>query len=232
MKDLLNPLLRPPALILVLVMVGLPITAGAGPLQIISTFDTDLDGWTKAPGSDAGSTVEWVATGGNPGGFLRLNEAATGNTDRVAAPAKFLGDKSAFIGGDFSMDRKTNILTSPITANDDIRLLGAGRTLRIDLPYPAIDVWTTETVALTHDAGWIDIGTGSPPTSTTFAEVMSNLTGIYLLADFRSGAEKPDFDNISMTAIPEPRAAAALVGVATLWWVVRRRAAARPPCAS
>lgn len=39
-------------------------------LVIESNFDEDLDGWTKAPGSDGGSSLTWVSSGGNPGGFL------------------------------------------------------------------------------------------------------------------------------------------------------------------
>jgi hypothetical protein len=49
---------------------------------------------------------------------------------------------SAFIGGNFSMDRMTNTLASPITANDDIRS-GAETpsfdTIRMEaVPEPAI----------------------------------------------------------------------------------------------
>lgn len=186
-----------------------PLTASI--VIIESTFDTDLDGWTKAPGSDSGTTLTWVSSGGNPDGFLRVNEAAQGNIDRIAAPAKFLGDMSFFIGGTFGMDRLTNTLSNPITSEDDIRLIGASLSLRFDLPSPGLNVWITETVDLTHDGGWVRVDNGLAPTPSDYATVMGNLQGIHLLADFRSGAETPSFDNIRMTGIPE--SASALLGL-------------------
>lgn len=196
----------------------------ASTVIIESTFDTDLDGWTKAPGSDAGSTLVWVSSGGNPDGFIRLNEAATGNIDRISAPAKFLGNKFFFIGGTFEMDRLTNSLLNIATNNDDIRLVGSSFTLRIDLPSPGVGVWVSETVDLTHDAGWVRVDNGQAPTATEFASVMSDLQGIYLLADFRSGAETPSYDNIRMTGIiPEPSLAGFLIFNVGLFAFRRRR---------
>ncbi len=177
----------------------------AASIIVESTFDADLDGWTKAPGSDAGSSLTWVDSGGNPGGYLRVNEAAQGGIDRIAAPAKFLGNMAAFVGGTFEMDRLTNSLSNPGAANDDIRLIGGGFTLRYDLPSPGLSVWISEEVDLTHDSGWVHVSSGAAPTAGEFAAVMGDLTAIYLLADFRSGQETPSFDNIRMTGIiPEP----------------------------
>src|SRR4051794_36971771 len=53
---------------LVLTLVALIAMARvASATQILSTFDTDLDGWT----SSAGGSMTFATTGGNPGGFLR-----------------------------------------------------------------------------------------------------------------------------------------------------------------
>lgn len=176
----------------------------------------------KAPGSDSGTTLTWVSSGGNPGGFLRVNEPAQGNVDRIAAPAEFLGNKSAFVGGTFSMDRLTNTLSSPLTSNDDIRLVSDGVILRYDLPSPGLGEWVTATVDLSAAAGWVRVSDSQPPTPEQFLAVMSNLTGIYLLADFRSGPETPSFDNIIM-AIPEPSTASGLLVFALIGCLVRRR---------
>lgn len=184
--------------------------SAAAVVIIESTFDTDLDGWTKAPGSDSGSTLTWVAEGGNPGGFLRFNEAAQGNTDRIAAPPKFLGDLSGFVGGVFSFDVGTNILSSPISNNDNVIFIGAGLTLRYDLPLPTVNTWTNFAIDLQADSGWILTSANRAPTPAEFQQVMGDLTAIRLLADFRSGAEQPYFDNIRMVAIPEPGAGAVL----------------------
>ena len=85
---------------LVLTLVALMALARvASATQIVSTFDADPDGWT----SSSGGSMTFATTGGNPGGFLR--QLDLDNTDMfVSAPAKFLGDKSAFAGGSVLFD--------------------------------------------------------------------------------------------------------------------------------
>jgi hypothetical protein len=192
---------------------------------IESTFDTDLDGWTKAPGADAASTTLWVATGGNPGGHLRHSEAADGLVDRIAAPAKFLGDLSDFLEGTLSFDRRTTIITNTSNRNDDVLLIGAGFTLRYNLPDPTVGVWVSHSILLEAGAGWIDTGTNAAPTPTVFSIVLADVEALQLLADFRSGSEGPTFDNIRLTVIPEPGHAVVIAGlVALLGCLWRRRA--------
>jgi len=58
--------------IAVILAVGL--AASAADATVVSTFDSGLDGWAKA-NSDSGSDVIWESTGGNPGGYLRYDEA-------------------------------------------------------------------------------------------------------------------------------------------------------------
>lgn len=198
----------------------LPLSAAA---QVVtSTFDTDLDGWTKAAGSDAASTTVWVSTGGNPDGFLRQNEAADGFADRIAAPAKFLGNLSAFNGGTLSFDVWTNIISSALNANTDVILAGPTLSLRFDLPSPVVNTWTPRSMTLSHNAGWVLQDTGVAPTASEFAGILANVTSLTLLADFRSGPETPGFDNIRLQAIPEPSAAAWLLGAGALAFVTAR----------
>jgi len=109
-----------------------------------------------------------------------------------------------------------------LAANDDIRMIGDGLTLRYDLPTPEINEWTTVTVDLSAAAGWVRVSDSQPPTPAQFLAVMSNLTAIHLLADFRSGVETPAFDNITMT-IPEPSTATGLLSFALIGCLIRRR---------
>ena len=199
------------------------LTAEIPVLVIESTFDSDLEGWSKAPGSDAGSTLVWVSEGGNPGGFLRLNEAAQGATDRISAPPAFLGDRSEFVGGHFSMDRMTNNLSSTIASGDHIRLVSEGLSLRVGLPLPGLNEWVPVTVDLRHDGGWVRVSDSQPPTPEEFAFVLANLSAIHLLADFRSGVETPAFDNIRMVAVPEPATATLLLVLLALATAALRR---------
>jgi hypothetical protein len=211
-------------ILLSLVPVLLPAVASA--LVIESTFDADLDGWTKAAGSDVASTTEWVSTGGNPGGFLRQNEAADGLVDRIAAPSKFLGNLSGYAGGTLSFDVRTNTISNSSNANNDVLLGGPSGTLRFNLPDPVVNVWTTRSITLAHTGGWILVSSGVAPTASEFAGILANVDTLTLLADFRSGPETPSFDNIRLQAIPEPSTAAAVLGGAALFGLVvlRRRA--------
>jgi hypothetical protein len=57
-----------------------------------STFDTDLDGWSGAPGTGP-SVFTWQSSGGNPGGFVKFDNNAAGVVNgRIIAPSKFLGN--------------------------------------------------------------------------------------------------------------------------------------------
>lgn len=190
--------------------------------SISSTFDSDAEGWMQSNG-DSASTVVWQATGGNPGGNILYDEAADGGVDRMSAPAKFLGDLSAYVGGTLSFDWQTDNLSSPTNFNDDVELTGNGMTIRYDLSSPSLGEWSTTEIDLTAEAGWLVDSTGIAPTSVEFAGLMDNLTQFTLLTDFNNGVENPRFDNIAMAAVPEPSVVAALLGSSALLAVMVRR---------
>ncbi|WP_269539871.1 laminin B domain-containing protein [Cerasicoccus fimbriatus] len=191
-------------------------------ISISSTFDTDADGWMQSNG-DSASQVLWQATGGNPGGNILYDEAANGGVDRMSAPAKFLGDRSAYVGGTLSFDWQTDNLSSPTNFNDDVELTGNGMTIRYDLSSPTLGEWSTTVIDLTAGAGWLVDTTGIAPTSVEFANLLGDLTQFTILTDFNSGVENPRFDNITLTAVPEPSTVAALLGATALLAVMVRR---------
>jgi hypothetical protein len=81
--------------------IGLGVASGhaAQGATISSDFSAGTDGWTQA-----GATVfERHASGGNPGGFLYIDNSE-GAVTYLFAPAKFLGDLRAFDGGVLSFD--------------------------------------------------------------------------------------------------------------------------------
>ncbi|WP_309398483.1 laminin B domain-containing protein [Cerasicoccus maritimus] len=190
--------------------------------SISSTFDTDAEGWTQSNG-DSASSVLWQATGGNPGGHILYDEAANGGIDRMSAPAKFLGNRSAYVGGTLSFDWQTDNLSAPTNFNDDVELTGNGMTIRFDLSSPSLGEWETTIIDLTAGAGWLVDTTGIAPTNVEFANLMADLTQFTILTDFNNGVENPRFDNIALTAVPEPSTVAALLGGAALLAVAIRR---------
>jgi len=80
---------RASALLMAGVAALLPHSVGA--LEIVSDFDSGLDGWTNELGD--GST-SWASSGGNPGGFLHFNDNFA--AEWAVAPSKFLGDWRRF----------------------------------------------------------------------------------------------------------------------------------------
>src|SRR5215467_4265791 len=75
---------------------------------VVSTFDSSADGWTIgdffSPAGSATSGVTWVASGGNPGGFIRTGDEFDWNS--YFAPAAFLGNQSSAYGGNLTLDER------------------------------------------------------------------------------------------------------------------------------
>jgi len=191
--------------------------------SVSSTFDTDTDGWFKLPGSDAGSSVQWVSAGGLPGGYMRYNEVGSGFLDFVAAPAKFLGNKAGYYGGTLSFDILTNTLSSPTNRDEQVMLIGGGLELRYNLPDPSpVNEWHARSLDLVETAGWINDADGQAPSQAEMQSVLGDLTALHLLTDYRNGPEGPSYDNVWLT--PEPTTAA-LLGLAGPLVMLRRRGA-------
>lgn len=83
---------------------------GATRGDVVSTFDTDTDGWLVKTVLFMGEypptviqtlTPTYVPSGGDPGGFIRTNDP-DGNDTVFVAPSKFLGPKLDYLGGTLS----------------------------------------------------------------------------------------------------------------------------------
>jgi len=202
-------------------IITLLLSGSAGATTIISTFDTDLDGWTTNPQG----TLAFQATGGNPGGFLEETDASSTGNMHIDAPGKFLGDLT---GADlFSVD----ILTYSTPANlrpafGTLTFLNsvAALSITLDLGDPGTG-WTNYSTALNPTA----FGVGA----ATYASVMGNVTGITLIleTDKNSDTEQVGVDNVTISGslgasaveTPEPEYFG-LLGIAlTLGGLARRR---------
>lgn len=202
-----------------------------------STFDSGLEGWART--GDGGSSLVWQATGGNPGGYIQINDAATGTVDWFVAPAAFLGDMSAFVGGTLSFDIRPSTLANP--ANQPIvQLIGNGNSLSTKLVASDLagnGVVAGEWNSLSFDlvnTDWYWTGSAVTFTPEGFADVLASLTAIRVLADWHIGKENVGLDNFTLTgpavqppSVPEPGSLGlALAGAALLIPAARRRRAA------
>jgi hypothetical protein len=175
---------------------------------IESRFDASTEGWTAA-NVLAGSPAH-VASGGNPGGYLFIDNTE-GSVAYVSAPAAFLGNLSAFVGGTLSFD--ANQLTgngqwigqpgSPDMGT--VWIQGAGLTAMRDL-HPGtmpVNQWISMSATLTA-ANW-------GVSEADFAAIMANVTGIRVYLEATFGAETNGFDNFVIQGaadpgVPEPSA--------------------------
>lgn len=217
--------------------VAMPAPAAA----ITSTFDTDDEGWrvvdldTNSLGDAAYLTggvpvaYQHLATGGNPGGYLE----ATDPSDRsffFQAPAAFLGDLSAYAGGNLSWDTQY----TPKDGNDwrgdpDVILSDGTLALVWRAAQNPGSTWTPMSVVLGPGAGWTVGGLGgAAATLADFDAVLGSVSVLRLRGEYYTGVlETTGIDNVTLAAaVPEPATWAMVaggLGVLGLWARRRRR---------
>jgi hypothetical protein len=178
-------------------------TACAHGAEVVSTFDASAEGWVVAnvnpqahvAADPATVSTTWDDAFGLPAGSLR--EPDIYSWTFVSAPAQYLGDKSGFFGGSIGADifiRLTDSATWPAFV-----LRGANKTLCYPRFSPQLDVWENMSAPLTG-AGWRvnDYVNGVPATDADMQEVLADLRGVYILVEWRTGADDTNLDNVRL----------------------------------
>lgn len=184
----------------------LMLSSHAAAASIESTFDADLEGWTTSVGGD----LAFVSTGGNGGGFLQQTDIDLSDMF-VNAPAKFLGNLSAFLNGTLSFDARQ------VSGNGEkyapfgfVTIFNGGNAISADIAGPEAPTsdWTTFSIKL--DAA--SFGT----TPAAVADVLSNVTMMMVQLESQIGVvEVTGMDNFRLvSAVPEPSSLAlGVIGV-------------------
>lgn len=175
----------------------------AAAATIVSTFDSDTDGWTAS--GDAVSLVPtWLALGGNPGGTIEVDDRTVGGVWYFEAPAKFEGNQSLVYGRSLSFDLYQRG-SGPQFDAPDIVLQGGGFTLSLDAgtnPLP-LESWRSYSIAFDEGAGWtVDGGVGA--TKEQLLAVLGSLDRMRIRGEFITGSDFGRIDNVRMEAVPLP----------------------------
>lgn len=163
-----------------------------------STFDSGLDGWEPT----APSETSWVATGGNPGGYVRVNDNS-GSSGQITAPQRFLGDWSLLDGsGSITFDHQL-FSTGAIDriVDYEINISGTGGSAKWTSPGPSDATDWLSFTALIDESSW-DV-TGS--WSSLIASVTELRIRIEMVDNgFSSNRDMAGVDNISLNSVPLP----------------------------
>ncbi len=170
----------------------------------ISNFETSTEGWTTT--GDAHPPT-WTATGGNPGGYLRIVDVGDGRLWTYSAPAKFLCDQSHAMGGVLSFDiwtTATDYVYPP--AGPDVWVKGVnGLVLGARMAVQPATAWTHYEFPLLPSAWRLGDMLGPIPTDAEFASVLLAVESLRIRGEYSSLVDTGGLDNVflgSLTPCP------------------------------
>jgi Tol biopolymer transport system component len=185
--------------IIVLLIVACGIGISSSPVSAVmeSTFDTGDEGWWIY---GDGTNLTHHTSGGNPGGFISVDDQALDETWWFVSPETWAGDWTSYEGGVISFDLKlisgdpSNYYSSfdVIIDTEDIGHYAAWSS-GIN-PQPGI--WTHFEVQLSESNFEI---TGDK----TWDEIMSNVTWLLIRGEHISGPDTEGVDNIRVVDVCE-----------------------------
>lgn len=163
--------------------------------DIVSTFDTDDEGWLVV-GDATSSVPDWHPTNGNPGGYISADDTAAGGVWFWEAPSKFRGNQLQSFGKNLKFQLTQNNFSSPFE-DRDVVIIGNNKTIIVILEPNPLATWTDYTVKLDISANWkINDYGGNPATNADIQEVLSNITSLRIRGEFESGPDTGQLDNV------------------------------------
>ncbi|MBX3409756.1 MAG: hypothetical protein KF859_07705 [Phycisphaeraceae bacterium] len=178
----------------------------AAPADITWNFDNNEEGWIitdhpcTSPYLYIASVygVEWLPTGGDPGGFIQRLDPSR-NCFFFTAPQSAMGDWSQYIGGTLSFSMRS----SHNNANTDTvivisNVFGATLFAAVDpLPVPT---WRRYIIPLVASSFRHNSANGAPASDWDMYNVLSTLTTLRIPGEFGSGTiELVGLDSVSVT---------------------------------
>lgn len=164
------------------------------PFKAFDDFVASAQGWTITGDVSAESPAIYSGGGGNPDGSISWVDGG-GSYWYFTAPAKYLGDDSAFYGGILRFDLKVTAITM-LGEAPDVLLTSDTLTLAYDCTPDPTTSYTRYTVHL-KETGW-KVGTlsGAAATVAQFKQVLSKLTRLRIRGEFNVGSDTGHLDNV------------------------------------
>ncbi|MBS1487990.1 MAG: VCBS repeat-containing protein [Bacteroidetes bacterium] len=182
--------------------------------QVVSNFSSGADGWT-APSASGGGVLNYMSTGGNPGGYI----SATGyNIVGMAvvpvyfyfvAPAKFLGNVSSLYNHTITFDLQQGTAQTLVSLADVILSDGTTTLYYYSLPgQPATSPgWASFSVTVNELSGnWktSNSSTGAAATKNQIKTVLLNLTSFQIRGRYGAAITTGSIDNVVMNTLSPP----------------------------
>ncbi|MBB76798.1 MAG: dehydrogenase [Planctomycetaceae bacterium] len=159
-------------------------------------FEVSASEW-ELTDNGAQTQPRHVPTGGNPGGWLQLQDVQAGRM-AVVLPQTWVGDLSGFLGGVISFDARTVDAQAGAPHKDFglIEITGAGQTVSADAAGPGQVVpgsgWSRYQLRLSHDTFRVE--------PRQWAEIMSDVQRVLIRVEgFSNASEVMGLDNVSLT---------------------------------
>ena len=199
--------------VVVFLLLALPMVVKADHTQ--SMFEVNDEGWITNPADDLG-TLTYQTSGGNPGGFLQIDDTfgVVNVFSYLLAPSKFTGDLSMTDEGTIMFDAillgALIDITLPIFGN--VTIEGGGDSASFDMaPNPLPTEWTTYSAPLSA-ATW-------GKTQTEWINILASVTSIRIdLEPIGGASEVVGFDNFAIDVPLTPMAAA--IPTMSIWGLI------------
>jgi len=172
-------------------------------LAQVFTFDSGIEGWSVydigvngQPLDDPQPTTQpsHDATFGLPPGSLRVGDAAPetwiGVQDAVA------GNRSSLLGSSISFDVYYRFADASTYAA--IGVHGGNLSLYQPKPAPSVNQWLRWEFPLVAGAWRVGTTSGPVATEAQLLEVLSDLRGVYIHTEWRTGPDDTNVDNVAI----------------------------------
>ena len=187
-------------MLLVLGCVGMCVNSANGGFPF-HTFDAGNQGWLLAGASSdyiaptvIGASALWDSRG-NPGGALAVGDSFYSTW--ISAPSAFLGDQSDMYQKSFRYDIQIRYTDANMVDYPTAAIVGNGITLLYTIPAPPLFTWQTRTVTFDESLWRVNSSLSGPvATPAEMQSVLSNVSQLFLLTEWRTGPDDTSIDNV------------------------------------